>query len=54
MFRELVVLEATTRFGKAEGFRALDEGEMVRQGNHSKRLASAAAFVAAFTKRLGP
>ena len=54
VFRELVVLEATTRFGKAEGFRALDEGEMVRQGNHSKRLASAAAFVAAFTKRLGP
>lgn len=48
LFRELVVHEATTRLGKADGFRALGEEEMVRQGNHSKRLASALAFVTGF------
>jgi DNA-binding NtrC family response regulator len=54
LFRELVVQEATTRLGKADGFRALGEEEMVRQGNHSKRLASALAFVTGFKNGGGP
>lgn len=54
VFREEVVLEAVRRLGKVEGFRALDEADMVRQGNHNKRLATAHAIVAAFLKKLGP
>ncbi|MCK6520608.1 sigma 54-interacting transcriptional regulator [Myxococcota bacterium] len=52
VFRELVVLEATARLGKAEGFRALKEDKAVLQGNHSKRLAAAATFVDELTKEL--
>lgn len=41
LFLERVIVETTSRMGKAEGFRALGEALVVDHGNHSKRLRKA-------------
>ena len=53
VFLERVIVEATSRLGKAEGFRALGEAKMVRQGNHSKRLRSAQEVLTEVGEGLG-